>query len=261
MRIVQCPLKLPQGSPLSVIAPPNVEPQARHGRPSVHKHKDGDAFQGQLAGDGWTDPTPNLGHPGLRWPFQQLSWCGLVEEVLEGWAFGDEVPLFSTEEAWWRWLTPWLVRCTLSGVLVGVESGRRQRNGSRRRRLNGCANCGRGRRLSNLSLDIFKAFLQEPDLLLHLKLFFRIRLLCQEFFYSSGCGDHTFHCVVPQFSYLCSQRSLQYIQECIHSLPFSGFLIMRVQSSGEFFNLDSELHNFLGAFSIIFERCPGLVFH
>ena len=257
---VYYPLKLPRGSPLSAIAPPNVEPHARHGCSSVHQPKDGDAFQGQLAGDGWTDPTPNLGHHGLRWPFQQSSRCGLVE-VLEGWAFGGGVPFFSTEEALWSWLTPWSALCTLSGVLVGVASGGRRRNGSGRRQLNGCVSGGRGRRMSNLSSDIFKAFLQEPDLLLHLKLFFRIRLLCQDFFYSSDCGDHTFHCVVPQFSYLCSQRSLQYIQECVHSLPFSGFLIIRVQSSGEFLNLDSELLNFLEAFFIIFESCPGLVFH
>ena len=97
---VHCPLKWPQGSPLSAKAPPNVKPHARHGRPSVHQPKDGDAFLRQLAGDGRTVPTPNLGHLGLRWPFQQPSWCGLAEEVLEGRAFGGEMPLFSTEEAW-----------------------------------------------------------------------------------------------------------------------------------------------------------------
>ena len=100
VRTMYCPLKWPQGAPLSAKAPPNVEPQARHGRPSVHQPKDGDAFQRQLAGDGRTDPTPNLGHLGLSWPVQQPSWCGLAEGVLEGRAFGGEVPLFSTEEAW-----------------------------------------------------------------------------------------------------------------------------------------------------------------
>ena len=70
---VHCPLKWPQGAPLSAKAPPNVEPQACHGCPSVHQPKDGDAFQRQLAGDRWTDPTPNLGHLGLRWPFWQPS--------------------------------------------------------------------------------------------------------------------------------------------------------------------------------------------
>ena len=96
---VHCLLKWPQGDPLSTEAPPNVEPQACHGCPCVHQPKDGDAFQRQLAGDGQTDPTPNLGHLGLRWPFQQPNWCGLAEEALEGQAFGGEVPLFSTEEA------------------------------------------------------------------------------------------------------------------------------------------------------------------
>ena len=100
VRTVHCPLKWPQGSPLRGKVPPNVEPQARHGRPSVHKSKDGDAFQCQLAGDGRTGPTPNLGHLGPRWPLQQPCWCELAEEVLEGWAFRGEVPLFSTEEAW-----------------------------------------------------------------------------------------------------------------------------------------------------------------
>ena len=90
MRTVHCPLKWPQGAPLSAETPPNVEPQACHGRPCVSQPKDGDAFQRLLAGDGWTDPTPNLGHIGLRWPFQQPSWCGLAEEVLEGQAFGGE---------------------------------------------------------------------------------------------------------------------------------------------------------------------------
>ena len=114
---------------------------------------------------------------------------------------------FSTEDALWRWLSPWSGRGTIMGVflcvvLVGVASGRR--------RLSRSASCGSGRRLSDLSPDILKTFLQEPDLLLHLKLLFRICLFCQDSFYPSGCSDHTFNCVVPQFSYLHSQRSLQY---------------------------------------------------
>ena len=175
VRTVHCPLKWPQGAPLSAEAPPNVEPQACHGRPCVHQSKDGDAFQRQLAGDGWTDPTPNLGHPGLRWPFQQPSWCGLAEEVLEGQTFGGEVPLFSTEEAQRGWLTPWSARCTLSKFLVGVASGRRRLNGWTS--CGCCGSCG-SRRSGNLASNILEALLQEPDLLLHLKLLFRICLLC-----------------------------------------------------------------------------------
>ena len=75
---VHCPLKLSQGPPLGAVAPPDVEPEAGHGRSSVHKTEDGDAFQSQLAGDGRTYHTPNLGHLGLRWPFQQPSRCGLT---------------------------------------------------------------------------------------------------------------------------------------------------------------------------------------
>ena len=63
-----CPLKWLQGPPLGTVAPPDIKPKAGHGRSSVHKAKDGDAFQSQLAGDGWTHHTPNLGHLSLRGP-------------------------------------------------------------------------------------------------------------------------------------------------------------------------------------------------
>ena len=61
-----CPVKWLQGPPLGVVAPPDGESKACHGRSSVHEAEDGDAFKSQLAGDGWAYCTPNRGHLGLR---------------------------------------------------------------------------------------------------------------------------------------------------------------------------------------------------
>ena len=60
------PLKLPQGPPLGVIAPPDGKPEAGYGSSRVHKTEDGDAFQSELACDGWPHSAPNRGHLGLR---------------------------------------------------------------------------------------------------------------------------------------------------------------------------------------------------
>ena len=63
---VHCPLELLQGSPLGAVAPPDREPQAGHGGSRVHKTEDGDAFQRELACDGWPYSAPNPAHLGLR---------------------------------------------------------------------------------------------------------------------------------------------------------------------------------------------------
>ena len=63
---VHCPLELLQGSPLGTVAPPDREPQAGHGGSRIHKTEDRDAFQRELACDGWPYSAPNRGHLGLR---------------------------------------------------------------------------------------------------------------------------------------------------------------------------------------------------
>ena len=63
---VYCPLKWLQGLPLGVVAPPDRESKADNRRSSVHKAEDGNAFQSQLAGDGWAYCAPNRGLLGLR---------------------------------------------------------------------------------------------------------------------------------------------------------------------------------------------------
>ena len=66
VRTMHCPLKWPQGPPLGAVAPPYGESHTGYGRSSVHKAEDGDAFECQLASDGWADCAPNSGHLGLR---------------------------------------------------------------------------------------------------------------------------------------------------------------------------------------------------
>ena len=42
-------------------------------------------------------------------------------------------------------------------------------------------------------------------------------------------------------------------------MAFGGLLVQRVESFGELFGLDGELHNALKAFLEVLERCPGFV--
>ena len=56
------PLKLLQGT----VAPPDGKPEAGYGGSRVHEAEDGNAFQSELACDGWPHSAPNRGHLGLR---------------------------------------------------------------------------------------------------------------------------------------------------------------------------------------------------
>ena len=60
------PLKLLQGPPLGAVAPPDGKPEAGYGGSHVHEAEDEDAFQSELACDGWPHSAPNRGHLGLR---------------------------------------------------------------------------------------------------------------------------------------------------------------------------------------------------
>ena len=64
--IVHCSLKLFQGPPLGAVTPPDGKPEASYGSSRGHETEDGDAFQSELACDGWPYSAPNRGHLGLR---------------------------------------------------------------------------------------------------------------------------------------------------------------------------------------------------
>ena len=66
MRTVHRSLKWLQGPPLGAVAPPDGKSQACYRRSSVHKIEARDAFERQLAGDGWAYRAPNRGYLGLR---------------------------------------------------------------------------------------------------------------------------------------------------------------------------------------------------
>ena len=66
MCTMHCSLKLLQGPPLGMVAPPDGKPEASYGSSRVHEAEDGDAFQSELACDGWPHSAPNRGHLGLR---------------------------------------------------------------------------------------------------------------------------------------------------------------------------------------------------
>ena len=66
VRTMHCPLKFLQGSPLGMVAPPDREPQAGHRGSCIHKTEDRDAFQRELACDGWPYSASNRGHLGLK---------------------------------------------------------------------------------------------------------------------------------------------------------------------------------------------------
>ena len=66
VRAMYCSLKWLQGPTLGVVASPYGESHTGHGRSSVHKAEEGDAFERQLASDGWAYCAPNRGHLGLR---------------------------------------------------------------------------------------------------------------------------------------------------------------------------------------------------
>ena len=59
-------LKLLQGPPLGTVEPPDGKPEASYGGSRVHEAEDGNAFQSELACDGWPHSTPNRCHLGLR---------------------------------------------------------------------------------------------------------------------------------------------------------------------------------------------------
>ena len=53
-------------APIGRGSAPYGESHTGHGRSSVHKAEEGDAFERQLASDGWAYCAPNRGHLGLR---------------------------------------------------------------------------------------------------------------------------------------------------------------------------------------------------
>ena len=65
---VDDPLEGLQGTQLGMVLPPQRESHAGHRGAVVDEAEDWDAFEVELAGDGWPYRAPNRGHLGLRGP-------------------------------------------------------------------------------------------------------------------------------------------------------------------------------------------------